>query len=822
MNLRNLLLTCAMTTIMLTAAFSPIALSENELENEIIVERTAANTVKIGLLSPQTGPIAVYADGFEDAAAVAIAQLNEADPDNWAFELVVADSGCDGTVAATAAQSLIDAGVAGIAGAACSGATLGAIAVAKEAGVPMVSYASTSPAVTTADDSGYLWRVVPSDAMQAVALADLVEDSDAMNVGVLYMTNDYGSGLADNFDAEYNGDEDLCAKIGYDQDSTDFASTVESLAASDCDGVLLVSYATDGAAILEEMALQGVDMNLFGADGVADSAFFDSFSDSSAADDLVATKPSSAGDSDASIAFATAYADAGGDASGIYTAETFDAVLIIGDSVMAANSSVGADVNTALATVGTDYEGASGTHTFDENGDVLGSGYEICEFFEEEMDCEWRWDMGVGLSYTGYVSSVTIGLLSPQTGPIAVYSSGFETAASVAVAMFDEMPDFDVELVVADSGCDGTAAATAAQSLIDAGVDVIVGAACSGATLGAIAVAKEAGVPMISYASTSPAITTADDNGHLFRVVPSDDLQARALADAVKASGYTSPAVIYMTNDYGSGLADFFNSSFDGEVCSMVGYDQDTTDFASTVESVASAGCDSAVLISYATDGAAILEEMAIQSLDIGLFGADGVADSAFGDAFSDITALDGLVATKPRSGGGDAGMAAMFALLYAAAGGDEGGIYTAETFDATVAAIMLASALESGLPLNMAVGMLIAEPIEGASGTHAFDANGDVAGNGYDVCIFAVDGALACEGTWISGVLDATLVQKPEPVEHDHDADDGHHDADDGHHDDDEVVVDEEKEAGGLPGFTSILAITAMMGAAMIAMRRD
>jgi hypothetical protein len=154
-----------------------------------------------------------------------------------------------------------------------------------------------------------------------------------------------------------------------------------------------------------------------------------------------------------------------------------------------------------------------------------------------------------------------------------------------------------------------------------------------------------------------------------------------------------------------------------------------------------------------------------------------------------------------------------MFALLYAAAGGDEGGIYTAETFDATVAAIMLASALESGLPLNMAVGMLIAEPIEGASGTHAFDANGDVAGNGYDVCIFAADGALACEGTWISGVLDATLVQKPEPVDHDDD---------DGHHDDDEVVVDEEKEAGGLPGFTSILAITAMMGAAMIAMRRD
>ncbi|MCH2525957.1 MAG: ABC transporter substrate-binding protein, partial [Dehalococcoidia bacterium] len=115
-------------------------------------------TVKIGLLSPQTGPIAQYAPGFEDAGKVAISELNAAHSD-FQFELIVGDSGCDGTQAATAAQSLIDSGVSAIVGAACSGATLGAIAVAAPAGVPMVSYASTSPAVTTAEDNGHLFRV---------------------------------------------------------------------------------------------------------------------------------------------------------------------------------------------------------------------------------------------------------------------------------------------------------------------------------------------------------------------------------------------------------------------------------------------------------------------------------------------------------------------------------------------------------------------------------------------------------------------------------------------------------------------------------------
>ena len=100
---------------------------------------STSQAVQIGLLSPQTGPIAQYAPGFEDAGQIAITELNAAHEGNYSFELIVGDSGCDGTQAATAAQTLIDSGVSVIVGAACSGATTGAIAVAAPAGVP-VSY----------------------------------------------------------------------------------------------------------------------------------------------------------------------------------------------------------------------------------------------------------------------------------------------------------------------------------------------------------------------------------------------------------------------------------------------------------------------------------------------------------------------------------------------------------------------------------------------------------------------------------------------------------------------------------------------------------
>ena len=265
--------------------------------------------VKIGLLSPQTGPIAVYASGFEDAANVAIAGLNESQ-ESHEFELIVVDSGCDGTQAATSAQSLIDSGVVGIVGAACSGATLAAIAVAAPVGVPMVSYASTSPAVTTADDDGYLFRVVPSDAQQSVALVDVVKSVGSSNPGVLYMTNDYGAGLAENFKAAWGS---VCTEVGYDptEGSYDASTLAQAVVDGGCDSVVLMSYATDGAAIMEELLSQGFSGDLYGADGVADAAFVDSFTDTAAVDGLVATKPRPGKDSNVKSSFEAAYAAAG-------------------------------------------------------------------------------------------------------------------------------------------------------------------------------------------------------------------------------------------------------------------------------------------------------------------------------------------------------------------------------------------------------------------------------------------------------------------------------------------------------------------------------
>ena len=156
-------------------------------------EEDDKTTVKIGFMNPLTGPLEPDAAGFSWGANEAIKDLNAKYTD-YNFELVEVDSGCDGAVAGPAAQTLIDSGVVAVTGAACSGASMAANAKLSEAGIPMISYASTNPGLSDATAYPLFYRVVPSDAIQGPAGAAMMADAGVTgNLSILNMTNDYGS-----------------------------------------------------------------------------------------------------------------------------------------------------------------------------------------------------------------------------------------------------------------------------------------------------------------------------------------------------------------------------------------------------------------------------------------------------------------------------------------------------------------------------------------------------------------------------------------------------------------------------------------------------
>ena len=699
-------------------------------------------SIKIGFLNPISGPISQFAPPFTFAAAEAIADLNAAGGD---FTLVELDSGCDGTVAGAAAQTLVDSGVVAVAGAACSGASMGANAVLSAAGIPMVSYASTSPALSDASAHPHFFRVVPSDAIQGQAMNEMVAASGVSNVALVHMVNAYGAGLADSFATNWGGEEFLCTKVGYDETTTsDYSAIVQGVIDAGCDSVVLVSYSADGAMIVETMAYMGLSVPTFGADGIAGEAALNDYTEPAAANGVQVTKPraaSGAGD------FGDRCAADDVCSTGIFQSEAYDAVMMIG---AAANMDGGNDMAMHLNMVGTDYAGASGTHTFLDNGDVGGAGYDVCTFhhvptYGDYFNCDMVWTATGGLADVPWAgATVKIGYLNPITGPIAVYAPGFTASAYIGIGLANTIAynqGVQFELVMADSGCSGDVAATGAQTLVDAGVLGVVGAACSGATMGANAVLSAAGIPMISYASTSPALSDAEAHPHFFRVVPSDALQGQAVNDVVAAHGGTAVALLHMNNAYGSGLADSFSGAYGADnLCAQIGYEDTLTDFSSQVQSIMDAGCDTVVMVSYAADGAAIIEELAAQSFTGQIIGTDGIAETGIADDMSDQSLLDGIIATKPAAAGASE-VSMTFQYLCMMNADCAGGIFTAESFDAVTIMAFAAFTMMAnpGITMSQAIAGTGAG-WSGASGDITFLGNGDVPGAGYCVGTFTAD----------------------------------------------------------------------------------
>ena len=726
--------------------------------NPMFVPTAEDVVIKIGFLNDATGPISVYADAFTYAANAAGDMLST--NDGYSFEIVEADSACDGTAAGTAAQTLVDSGVVAVAGAACSGASMGANAVLSAAGIPMVSYASTSPALSDAVAHPDFFRIVPSDAIQGDAMADMVAASGVTSPALIHMTNAYGAGLADSFESYWTAmGNSLCLKSGYEETSTDFSGAVQAVMDAGCDSAVLASYSADGAMIIETMAVMGATIPTFGADGIAGESALNDYTNTAAANGVQVTYPRAA--SGGSGSFGTMCAADAVCGSGIYTLEAYDAVMMIG---MAAMMEDGANMASHLNMVGTDYAGESGTLTFLDNGDVGGSGYDVCTFnhvptYGDYYNCNMMWTAAGGLEAAPFMgATVKIGFLNDATGPIATYAAGFVAASQIALGIantigWNSMVQF--EIVYADSGCSGDMGATAAQALVDAGVVGVVGAACSGASMAANAVLSAAGIPQVSYASTSPALSDATAYPDFFRVVPSDALQGQALSAVVQADAPADGTVglVHMTNAYGSGLADAFTADFEAAgntLCTTIGYEETMTDFSAAVQSMVDNGCTSAVLVSYAADGGMIIDEMNSQGWSGQVYGGDGIAEEGLGAEAT--SSVDGVIATKPAAASTGV-VGAVFAGLCAQSADCAGGIYTAEAFDGVVLVALAAFAqmASPGATLSQVM-MATGQGLAGASGDISFMANGDVPGAGYCVGDFTEDAdgvSFDCNRSW-------------------------------------------------------------------------
>ena len=165
---------------------------------------------------------------------------------------------------------------------------------------------------------------------------------------------------------------------------------------------------------------------------------------------------------------------------------------------------------------------------------------------------------------SGDSGTITLGMIGPLTGSVAVYGTHIENGVKLAieeinaaggVTLSDGTHQLAVE--VKDDQGDSTECVNAMNALISDGIQLVVGSATAGCPPAITSIANSEGVVMITPSGTADSLTTTMD--YVFRTCFRDSFQGELAAQYALDEGYTKVGVVYCSADtYSAGLRDAF------------------------------------------------------------------------------------------------------------------------------------------------------------------------------------------------------------------------------------------------------------------------
>ncbi|WP_427980773.1 branched-chain amino acid ABC transporter substrate-binding protein [Agarivorans sp.] len=230
----------------------------------------AADTVKVAIAGPVTGPVAQYGDMQFAGGGVAVDLLNQAGAlSGKQIEAVVYDDACEPKQAVAVANKIINDGVKYVIGHLCSGATQPASDVYEDEGVLMITPASTNPDITTRG-YGLIFRTIGLDSDQGPTAARYIINSvKPERVAVIHDKQQYGEGIATSVKQELEAaGTKVVAFEGVTAGDKDFSALIAKLKKENVDFVYYGGYHPELGLILRQSAEKGLDATFMGPEGV--------------------------------------------------------------------------------------------------------------------------------------------------------------------------------------------------------------------------------------------------------------------------------------------------------------------------------------------------------------------------------------------------------------------------------------------------------------------------------------------------------------------------------------------------------------------------
>ena len=360
----------------------------------------AQSEIKLGILAPLTGDLQAFGEPTLNGIRLAIEEIN-ADGGVLGDQLdfAVGDTQTLAQAGVDAAQKLVSLeGVAALIGALGSGVTIPiATSVSKVQRVVQISNGSTSPLIATLDDDDFLFRTIPSDAFQGLALAEVTRENGYGKLAVMYINNDYGQGLAESFaEAFKERGGEISEIFAYEPGNASYRGELATAARKSPEALVLIAYPENGITILRQALEEGYFEKFIFTDGMKSPQVADAIG--SHLDGTIGTNPQALSDTDSANHFAAAYeARFGAPLEVPFVDSAYDAVYILALAIEKAGTTDRIAIRDTLRSVANppgatvlpgewakaktliangeevDFVGAAGSHDFDAMGEVSGT-----------------------------------------------------------------------------------------------------------------------------------------------------------------------------------------------------------------------------------------------------------------------------------------------------------------------------------------------------------------------------------------------------------------------------------------------------------------
>ena len=328
----------------------------------------AADTIKIALAGPVTGPVAQYGDMQFIGAKMAIEQINKAGGVNGSqLEGVVFDDACDPKQAVAVANRIVNEEIQFVVGHLCSSSTQPASDIYEDEGILMVTAASTSPEIT---ERGYelVFRTIGLDSLQGPTAGKyIVEQVKPKKVAVIHDKQQYGEGIATAVrDVLVEGGVAVPVFEGITAGDKDFSALIAKLRQEEVDFIYYGGYHPELGLILRQSAEQGLDVGFMGPEGVGNPDI--SAIAGEASEGMLVTLPKAFDEDPRNAELVAAFKAKNEDSSGPFVFPAYAAVQIIADGIKLAGSTDTFEVAKALRS--NVFDTPTGNLSFDEKGDL--------------------------------------------------------------------------------------------------------------------------------------------------------------------------------------------------------------------------------------------------------------------------------------------------------------------------------------------------------------------------------------------------------------------------------------------------------------------